>query len=259
MLLTDVRPGASGNALLDALPLNALEALAPRAERCWFGIDDVVYHPGSSELVCYLPVRGAVAQFFVSHSGEWVATSIVGREGVVGLPLWLGAPSMPFRAIGIVPGEAWAVRLPADVDGGAPIRRLAAARLLELNQSAACHQLHSVDQRIARWLLEIAERAGMGQLELTHEHLAALIGVARPRITAALGALEATQAVHRGRRRILIRDAAKLSNLACECYAIVREIYANLGIPRPEVAAASAPPVHPPTGLAAMTGTGAPG
>jgi CRP-like cAMP-binding protein len=97
-----------------------------------------------------------------------------------------------------------------------------------LMQSVVCNALHSVEERCARWLLEIRDRAGVTELPVTHHVLGDLLGVRRETVTLSTGLLEREGLIERGRSRIRITDPAALERTACECYAIVKGHFARL-------------------------------
>jgi hypothetical protein len=229
----EAEPGATGNRLLDLLPASALSRLEPGLRLIDFRAGDVLHAEGSPDRMAHFPVRGVAVQTFRASSGGTVATTIAGAEGMLNLLGWLsGGPALG-EWLGLISGQAWRARIDLlGEEADLLLRSVAAGRICELGQSAACHQLHLVEERTARWLLEVAERTHLEELELTHELLAAVVGVPRTRITSALQHLEATAAIHRGRAKILIRDPERLLADACECYAVVREAHESLGIPR---------------------------
>jgi CRP-like cAMP-binding protein len=95
-------------------------------------------------------------------------------------------------------------------------------------QSVACNALHSVEQRCARWLLTTRDPSGRNEFPLTQEFLAVMLGVRRPTVTLAVGALQRTGLIDCGHRRIVILDRAGLEAASCECYAVIKRHFARL-------------------------------
>ena len=191
---------------------------------------------GSSGLSAFFPRRGAIVDRFVSAKGVYLGASFVGPEGMVGLRLWMGATPQQSDWHAVSPTEGWVVPVAAlhdEVDEMGPvILRLAVATLDELRQDIACQRLHSLTERTARCLLEIAERAGRPDLRLTHQDVADFLGASRPRVTAALDVLAAAGGIERGRGTLRIRDWLTVASASCECYSTVRSAFAAAGIAR---------------------------
>ena len=89
-------------------------------------------------------------------------------------------------------------------------------------QSAACNRMHVIEQRCARWLLMSEDRVGRSQFDLTQEFLAEMLGVRRPGVTVAMGALEKAGLIAHGRGRIAVTDRPGLEQVACECYGVIK-------------------------------------
>jgi CRP-like cAMP-binding protein len=153
----------------------------------------------------------------------------VGREGVVGLPLFLGAEATHGRAVCQVAGAAW--RLPtaafleeAAADGPLRARLLRSTQALfqQVAQTSGCNRVHANEERCARWLLQIHDRVPGDAFRLTQEYLALMLGLARPSVTVVMGALQRAGLVAYHRGDLTILDRAGLEAAACECYAITR-------------------------------------
>lgn len=232
----DLAPGRTGNAILDLLPDGSIERLLPRLTRQRLRPSEGLGPQASSGRAAFFPLQGAIVDRFVSADGVSLGASFVGREGMVGLRMWMGASWQRSDWHAVTPTDGWALPVTAlhdDVDEVVPVLlRLAAARLDELRQDVACQRLHSLTERIARCLLEITERAGKRDLHLTHQDVADFVGASRPRVTAAVDALAAAGAIERGRGTITIRDWRVLSDASCECYSTVRGAFAAAGIAR---------------------------
>jgi CRP-like cAMP-binding protein len=154
----------------------------------------------------------------------------VGREGVIGLPLFLGAEATHGRAVCQVAGEAW--RLPAaafreEAGRDGPLRerllRYTQALFQQVAQTSGCNRLHAHEERCARWLLQIHDRVPGDAFRLTQEYLALMLGVARPSVTLVMGALQRAGLVAYHRGALTILDRAGLEAAACECYAITHQ------------------------------------
>jgi CRP-like cAMP-binding protein len=177
----------------------------------------------------YFPLSGAVSLLAVMHGGEGVETAIVGREGAVGLFADFGPWRASVRAIVQAPGIGEVVSLPQ--------LRLAASQSESLRrtllryketvsaqaqQTAACNALHSVEERMARWLLQLSDRIEHKELPVTQDRLSQMLGVRRTTLTLVAQKLQHGGLIRYRRGRIIITDRAGLQALACECYATCR-------------------------------------
>jgi hypothetical protein len=154
---------------------------------------------------------------------------MVGREGMVGLPVALGTRSAPLKAFTQVPGPGVRVRaglFKEEFDRGGALHRLvlcyAQAFFMQAAMTAACNRLHSLDQRLVNWLLRSRDRALSDTLPLTHEFLSVMLGVRRAGVTEAVGKLEAEGLIRHARGRIDLADVPGLERASCECYRVLR-------------------------------------
>ncbi len=217
-LLSQLRPPERDAVLNDCqeVPLEARATLYPAhgtAEYVWF------------------PLSGVCSSLVETHDGA-VEAGIVGREGMVGLPLFLGAKHNPFHVIVQVSGRA--MRMHADdftkhaCHQNAPLHRpllhYVNLYLSMVAQTAACNRLHNVEQRLSRWLLSVRDLEDSDEMVITQDFLAKMVGSYRPSITNALAVLEEHGAVSVARGKISIGDRRALEAASCECYAVVAEI-----------------------------------
>lgn len=183
----------------------------------------------------YFP-ETAVASVLVSlRDGTTIEVGTVGSEGVVGLPIFLGAPSHRFQVIGQIAGEAY--RMDAglfrrEVESSRRLHELlhtyTQAFLIQLAQTVACNRHHPVEARAARWLLTTSDRLGNGAFRLTQEFLAMMLGVHRPSVSLAAAALQEAGAIAYRRGTIRITDRDLLQRKSCECYETVQSEFATL-------------------------------
>ena len=161
---------------------------------------------------------------------------VVGREGMLGLPLVLGTDTAPLRAFTQVSGGAVRMSAP-DFAGEVSHRaglyglllRYAQAFFVQMAVTAACcNRLHPLDGRLAKWLLTTRELAESNDLDLTHEFVAIMLGVRRAGVTEALGVLRSGGLIEHSRGRITILDPEGLGRESCECYRVIRDEYERL-------------------------------
>src|SRR5947209_8661806 len=187
----------NGNRLLALLPLDDYKRLLPRLERFPLESKHVLYEARSPIYHAYFPGRGVVSALNVMEDGRAIEVATVGNEGMVGLPLLVGARTPTNRVIVQVPGEA--LRLGADAVGEEVRRDSALRRLLvlyhtaflaQVSQAVACNGLHSLHQRVCRWLLMTQDRVQSDVFPMTHEFLAGMLGVRRSSISEVLERLQ---------------------------------------------------------------------
>ena len=226
---------APSNRILAALPSEEYERLLPHQEYVALPQRHVLFEPDEPIPYAYFPFSGAVSLLAELEDGSEVEVGTIGREGMCGLALVLGTDSVPFRAVGEIAGAG--VRVGADQFRGelsrcAVLHRLllsyAQARLVQTAVTAACNQFHTVDRRLARWLLVSRDRVQSDELELTEDFLAAMLGVRRAGVSQATGRLREAGLIEHGRGRYRVLDPARLERAACECYRITKKEFDRL-------------------------------
>lgn len=200
----------------------------------------VLARPGEEVDTVWFPTTAVLSVVTVLKSGQEVETCTIGHESAFGLLNALGAPTAINRVVAQVPGKALrmpALRLKAAAALSGSIANLivrhAQAKTAQVQQSAACNAVHSVDQRLCRWLLMTQDRTRGDSLPLTQEFLAFMLGVQRTTVTGAARALQAAGYIRYSRGKIEIVDRGGLEAGACECYASVLEKHAQLVGVRP--------------------------
>lgn len=221
------------NALLARLPAGERDRL--RLERVPMAVRDPVYEVNGPVAHVYFPLTGMFSLLVVMSDDLAVEAATVGNEGMVGLAVFLGADTSPHRAFAQVPGEA--LRATADVfraevgRGGAldaVMKRYNQALVNQMSYSVACNRLHTVEERMCRWLLMTQDRIGGDRFPLTQEFLAQMLGVRRPTVTVTAGVLQNAGYIAYTRGQVIVLDRTGLEESACECYRIVRDEFARL-------------------------------
>ena len=179
-----------GNRLLAALPPADFDLLAPHLKKVSLERDAVLVRSGDPTEQIYFPCSGTIAFIMEMPNGQTVATAVVGNEGAVGMLTSLGPSPSPTTAVVRVTGTAWQIspaQFRAALRHSGAIRRAvqihSRALLAQFQHVAACNALHSVEARLARWLLHIHDRAHGDMLPLTQEALSELLGVRRTTVT----------------------------------------------------------------------------
>lgn len=220
---------SSRNLLLGALRPEDLDLLRPHLEAVSLPAGQVVLEPGKPiEHVVFLE-SGLSSDVAMAGEDRPVECGMVGRDGLVGAPVILGTDRGPHSSFMQVGGHG--LRIARDELWRAMEQSVSLRRVL-LNfihvfmahtaQSAACNARHTLDQRLARWLLLAHDRMEDDRIPLTHEYLSLMLGVRRSGVTVALGAAEAAGTIRRNRGVITVADREKLERSACPCYGIVR-------------------------------------
>jgi len=218
------------NDLLAALPAAEYERLLSDLELAPLPLGMVVYESGARLDYVYFPVDCIVSLLYVMKDGASAEIAVVGREGLVGVALFMGGESTPSRAV--VQSAGTAYRLPSNIlkkefERRGPMQRLllryTQALITQMSQTAVCNRYHTVDQQLCRWLLLSLDRLYSNELHMTHELIANMLGVRREGVSEAAGHLQTARLIHYSRGRIKVLDRPKLEERVCECYAVVRQ------------------------------------
>ncbi len=229
---------ATGNGLLAALPRESYEALAPSLELVQMPLGAVLYESGGVQGYVYFPTSCIVSLLYVLENGASAEIAVTGREGLVGISLFMGGETTPNRAVVQSAGEGYRIKARALKDrfeaGGALqilLLRFTQALITQMTQTAVCNRHHSIDQQLCRWLLLSLDRLPANELVMTQELIANMLGVRREGVTEAAGKLQAEGLVEYSRGRITVLDRKRLEARVCECYAVVKKEYDRLLAP----------------------------
>ena len=218
------------NRLLALLPEEDYRQLSPFLEHVTTPIKQSIYEANKPVPYVYFPLSMVTSLLVTLHDGIIVEIATVGNEGIVGLPVFLGADTIPGSAIVQIPGEAMRM-------ASAPFReafeylpslrnllqRYTQALFTLVAQSVACNRAHTIQQRCARWLLMTQDRIGSEQFALTQEFLAEMLGVRRAGVSEVASNLQQAGFIQYTRGMITVLDRAGLEDVTCECYWVVRD------------------------------------
>ena len=227
-------PHGLGNRLLDCLPHAEFKRLFAGVEPVTLEFGEVLHEPGARIRHVYFPINAVVALLTTATGHKAVKVALVGNEGVVGIPLALGIDTSSSRAL--VQGTGVAIRMESALFRAEVLRSQPLQQALfqfkhaltgQIAQSAACKQFHSVQARLARYLLMTGDRARSIEFCLTQEFIADMLGVRRPSITIAGNSLRRRALIKTGRGRITILDQKRLGAASCECYQAIKGMYAR--------------------------------
>jgi CRP-like cAMP-binding protein len=220
------------NKLLSALSTaSAIEwqRLHPTIEPVFLPLGHVVYEPNAQREHVYFPTTSIISLSYVLADGGSAEFAVVGNDGFVGVPVFMGGAMMPSWAI--VQRQGWAYRftsrLPqAELMQGAATRHLLLqyiqALITQIAQTVICNRHHSIEQRICRRLLLGLDRANAGELTMTHDLLADLLGVWRNGVTKATRELQRLGIIRYRRGHITVINRGALEARCCECYEAVK-------------------------------------
>jgi CRP-like cAMP-binding protein len=221
---------ARRNSVLAGLRDGVLSTLLPDLTETPLPLGEVLQEPGQPVGEVYFPLLGVVSVLAVLGEDEVVETATIGREGVVGISVFLGADAPTERALVQVAGRALCMTAEdlgehlVDVDGPltAMLRRSAQALFTQVSRNAACNRVHTARQRAARWLLATADRMDSPSFELTQHFLAQMLAVRRTSVSEVARSLAEDGCITYTRGQITILDQPRLQAHACSCYAAIR-------------------------------------
>ncbi len=223
------------NHLLAALPPKEFNRLRPHLEPVTLNTRAVLHDPGRPIAHAYFPTSGVVSLLARFLQGGSIEVGMVGREGVIGLPLVLGVGAAQHRCLVQVPGEAY--RLPAATfrDLAAPgsalhglLLRYTHAFVAGLSQCVGCNSLHPIERRLCRWLLQVHSRAESNRLPLTQELLASMLGVRRASVSVVSRRLQEAGLIQCSRGHVAVLDRQGLEAASCECYHAIQNAVVEL-------------------------------
>ena len=217
-----------GNRLLAALPPADLEFLVRHFRMVQLERDAVLVRSGDAIERLYFPLSGLIAFIMDMPNGQTVATAIVGNEGAVGVLTTLGPAISPLTAVVRVAGLALQIsptRFQAALGRSSALKGTVQthtrALMAQFQHVAACNALHSVEERLARWLLHVHDHVEGDVLPLTQETLAEFLGVRRTTVTQVISKLRASGAIRSNARSSIEVDRPRLEATACECYDLM--------------------------------------
>jgi CRP-like cAMP-binding protein len=229
MDLPDQPTPAPRNRLLAALPPEDLALLWPRLEAVKLPFRKVLHALGEPITAVHFPVAGYVSMLAHLNDGDAAEVGMVGSEGMVGLPLLLGADRDGLEALVQAPGAALRIGATAFRESLEDIPALRSLLLRyalihhgQVVRTAACNGRHYIEQRLARWLLMAHDRTEGDSFPMTHEFFGTMLGVRRSGVSIAAGQLQKAGFIRYERGRIEVTDRPGLESVACECYCIAR-------------------------------------
>ena len=220
------------NSLLAAVPRKEYRRLLARLEPVTLSFGEVLYEPGETIRHVYFPGASLVSLLTLADGHLAMEVGLIGRDGMVGIPLVLGHDVSSVRAL--VQGTGTALRI-ASADFLREFRlspplqhelyRYTHALMAQISQTAACNRFHVVEARLARWLLMTHDRVKSDHFHMTHEFLGHMLGVRRVGVTKAAQMLQKRKLIGYSRGEITVLDRTGLEGAACACYGIVKDMH----------------------------------
>lgn len=225
-------PKSVANSLLAALPVKDCQSLLAHLESVTLSSGEVLYRPGEPILHVYFPTDTLVSLLTLAEGHQALEVGMVGREGMLGIPLALGISESPVHAV--VQGAGMALRMTSvhfnkefqhSTQLQREVYRYIYNLMIQMTQTAACNRFHRVEERLARWLLMTRDRVRSNRFHLTQDILSNMLGVRRVGVTKAAGDLRLRKLISYNRGEISILDAEGLEAAACQCYQIVKDMH----------------------------------
>jgi CRP-like cAMP-binding protein len=225
-------PTGNPNRLLAALPAADYARILPSLTVVPLKLKDILHKPGEPIRDVYFPRAGFCSMLTVLEDGSMVEIATVGREGMVGVSAILDGA--PVTSAAMVQGASdTCYRMNVDAFRREINRRGAFHELMAhyaqalfgfVAQSTACNAVHSVEQRLARWLLMAQDRMGLDEYPLTQEFVAMMLGASRPTVTVVAGTLQKAGLIKNRHGRVTIVDRENLEAASCECYRAATDL-----------------------------------
>jgi len=217
------------NRLLEELPSRTFKRLCTESELVELTTGDVVCEPGERIRDVYFPTESFLSLVAKVAGDACLEVALVGDEGMIGVPLLLGADTQPLRVLVQGSGKAW--RMKAEIfkrmtDTNRPLRRAlnkyVLSRLAQIEQNAICAKVHQVEARFARRLVMMQDRSHSDQFHATQESLASMLGVRRSSVTCVAVRFQRKNLIQYNRGTLTVLDRKGLEKISCECYVAAR-------------------------------------
>ena len=223
------------NRLLAALPDEEYEQLEPHLGLASLSLGEILFEPPDPIRNAYFPTSSIISSLAELPDGDSVEVGMTGNEGFVGVDVVLGVGKASKVATVQGAGDALKIATPALKEafnrGGKLQQYLLQythALMSQISASVLCNVRHTIDGRLARWLLMYRDGFGAEEFYLTHEFMANMLGVRRASVSVIAKQLQDEGLIlyNRGQFRMLDREG--LETKTCECYPVVKEEFDNL-------------------------------
>lgn len=222
------------NHILAALPVSDYQQIFPKFEKTELVYGKTLFEAGAVIRHVYFPESGLVSLLAKVQENSTLEVGIVGSEGMIGLPAFLGVKTSANLAL--VQGEGIAMRMTtadflAECDAGDEftriLKRFTHSLMTQTAQSAACNRYHRIEQRMARWLLMTNDRMRSGKFHITQEFLSNMVAVRREAVNKAARDFQKRGLISYNRGKLSILDLDGLRAIACDCYKVISKQHPN--------------------------------
>ena len=217
------------NHILDALPLADLEKVSQHLQLVHLPVGKMLYEPSQKSRYVYFPTNCVISLHHVLESGRTSETAGVGKEGMVGIALFMGGNSMPSSAVVQISGNAYQLEgelfkqtFKNNLAFQSLLLRYTQALMTQVSVTAVCNRHHNVQQQLCRWLLLTLDRLTTNEITMTQELVAGMLGVRREGITEAAGQLQREGLISYRRGHITLTNRAGIEAKVCECYGVLK-------------------------------------
>jgi len=218
------------NRLLAALPAKEYKRMLPQMEEFSLIYTKTIYEPNDLIRRVYFPESGIISLLSAVGERSLLEVGIVGSEGFIGLPVFLGVKKSNNHALVQGAGVALAMKttdfLTECENGGALshiLQRYTHSLLVQISQSAVCYRFHPIEARLARWLMMTADRMKSENFQITQDFLSNMLGVRREAVSKSAANLQQRQLIGYSRGSVLIINRAGLEKITCNCYSIIKD------------------------------------
>ena len=217
------------NRLLAALPAKEYQRLLSELETIPLAFAQIIYSPGDTIRYVYFPNDSIVSLLAAEDHHASLEVGMIGNEGMTGISVFMGVNTS--RTLALVQGAGTALRMTAGALRKESNRlsyfhrllhRYSHSLLTQMSLSSACNHFHTLDGRLARWLLMSHDRIGTDEFRLTQEFMSNMLGVRREGVNKVAGDLQRNKLISYSRGRIAILDRPGLENISCTCYGVIR-------------------------------------
>ncbi len=222
------QPVNQKNQLLAALPAKTYGRLLPKLERIGMTFGEQLYNPGDVFSHVYFPESGIISMLAVSDEASSLEVAMIGDDGMAGLPVFLGVKVAVDRAVVQGSGHAFRIKVAdfieeCDSQGGMTQIMLGFTYsiILQIDRSAVCNRFHSIESRLARWLLLTQDRMKSSEFRVTQEFLSYMLGVRREAVNKAAKELQRRNLISYVRGTMTIVDRKELESIVCGCYGFI--------------------------------------
>jgi CRP-like cAMP-binding protein len=222
------RSSLGDNGLLRRLAAKDFSQIEPQLKKTRMVQGDVLHPAGEPINYVYFPISGMVSMLNILRTGQAIEIAVIGREGVAGGSVAAEGSRSFAQAMVQMAGEAWRIGtapflklFEASKDFRTHVNRYQSVLALQTQQSASCHAFHSVEARLARWLLHAQDTVDHDTVDLTQEFFAHMLGVQRSSVSLTAHALQKAGLIKYSRGKITILDRKGVEECACECYDVV--------------------------------------